>query len=122
MLFSWSVSLVAESCDFEGVFEDVVDVVEVGDFETFCNDLEILQETSSPYFPQSNGLADSAVKNYDEIIQIPCLPSTMPYLPSAIYQDLMDILLESCTIILRPFSKFWSRSVLVFSFHRLSNC
>ena len=34
-----------------------------GEFKSFCKSLNINQETSSSYYPQSNGLAESAVKS-----------------------------------------------------------
>ena len=34
-----------------------------GEFDSFCQEHGIKHEVSSPYFPQSDGLAESAVKN-----------------------------------------------------------
>jgi len=39
------------------------------DFNSFCSDLGIIKETSSPYYPESNGLAESAVKNMKRLLK-----------------------------------------------------
>ena len=39
-----------------------------GEFGTFCQEHGIKHEVSSPYFPRSNGLAESAVKNMKHLI------------------------------------------------------
>ena len=40
-----------------------------GLFDQWCNDRNILHETSSPYNPSSNGLAEAAVKNMKALLQ-----------------------------------------------------
>ena len=38
------------------------------DFDTYCTNNNIKHETSSPYHPESNGLAEAAVKNMKRLI------------------------------------------------------
>ena len=37
-------------------------------FKTYCKDNGILHETSSPYYPESNGLAEAAIKNVKKLL------------------------------------------------------